>query len=214
MKNALNISSGEFLEKYTIPLVMKEQKLRVVLLKMEAEKDNICPFITPEGCKIYEDRPWSCRIFPLMTTQPENKEGAEDFCFIAGENFPCLGAEEDKEWTVEKWLTNQEVDIYNLKSQPYMELTMQECFLEGKGLEPSQTEMFHMACYDLDRFRQHLFESRFFNLFDIEDEVIEKIKTDDEALLDFSARWLKFSLFGEDTIRIKGEVIEKKEGAG
>jgi len=214
MKNALNLSSEEFLEKHTIPLVMKEQKLRVVLLKMEAEKNNICPFVTPEGCKIYKDRPWSCRIYPLMTMEPKTKEGAEEFCFIAGKSFPCLGSEQDKEWTVEEWLINQEVDLYNKRSQPYMEITMQKCFLEGKGLGPSETEMFYMACYDLDRFRRHLFESRFFNLFNVEDEVINKIKTDDEELLDFGVRWLKFSLFGEDTISIKGEVIEKKEEAG
>ncbi|MFC1953210.1 YkgJ family cysteine cluster protein [Chloroflexota bacterium] len=214
MKNALNISSGEFLDKYTIPLVVKEQKLRVVLLKMEEENDNVCPFVSAEGCRIYEDRPWSCRIFPLMTTQPDAKEGDEEFDFIAGKSFPCLGAEQDKEWTVEKWLINQEVDIYNKMSQPYMEITMQECFLEGKGLSQAETEMLYMSCYDLDRFRRHIFESRFLQLFDIEDEVIEKIKTDDEALLGFSARWLKFSLFKENTIQIKGEIAEKKEGAG
>jgi len=214
MKNALNISSGEFLEKYTVPLLLKEQKLRVVLLKMDEEKDNTCPFVTPEGCKIYEDRPWSCRIFPLMTTQSQAKEGEEEFHFIAGENFPCVGSEEGKEWTVEEWLINQGVDIYNKKSQPYMEITMQKYLLEGEGLNPSEAEMLHMACYDLDRFRKHLFESRFFTLFDIEDEVIEKIKTDDEALLEFGTRWVKFSIFKENTIKIKGEVEENKEGTG
>lgn len=211
MKNALNISSGEFLEKYTIPLLLKEQKLRVVILKMEADKNKTCPFVTPEGCMIYEDRPWSCRMYPLGTTPPKSKEGAEEFCFIAEKSFPCLGFEQDKEWTVEEWLTDQEVDIYNKKSQPYMEITLEKCFLEGKGLGPSKTQMFYIACYDLDRFRRHLFESRFFNLFDVEEEVIKRIRTDDGELLDFGVRWLRFSLFGENTINIKGKVLERKK---
>ena len=106
---------------------------------------------------------------------------------------------------------DQGVAIYNKKSQPYMEITLQKCFQEGKGLGPSKTQMFYIACYDLDRFRRHLFESRFFDLFDVEEEVIKRIETDDEELLAFGARWLEFSLFRENTISIKGEVLERKK---
>ncbi len=49
------------------------------------------------------------------------------------------------------------------------------------------------------------------NRFDVEPETIEKIRTDDEALLDFGLRWLRFSLFGESTLKIKDEELEKKK---
>jgi hypothetical protein len=71
--------------------------------------------------------------------------------------------------------------------------------------------MFYLACYDTDRFRGLLLESSFLNRFEVDDEVIEKIRTDDEALLDFGFDWLRFSLFGEKTIKIKGDVAEEKK---
>jgi len=211
MKKALNITSEEFLEKYTVPLLLKDPKFPVVALKMTDDEKKSCPFVTEEGCQIYPDRPWSCRMYPLETASSKNKDDAEEFYFIAEEGKPCLGMKEDKEWTVEEWLIDQEVGIYNKKSQPYMEITMQKVFREGKGLGPSKIQMFYIACYDLDRFRRHLFEGRFFHLFDIEEDVIERIKTDDEELLEFGAKWLRFSLFGEKTINIKGEIVEEKQ---
>ena len=43
--------------------------------------------------------------------------------------------------------------------------------------------------------------------FEIEDETLAAIKEDDEALLRFAFRWLKFSLFGEETIEIRPEAL-------
>ncbi len=37
------------------------------------------------------------------------------------------------------------------------------------------------------------------------------MKIDDEALPNFGFDWLRFSLFGENTLRIKGEVVEEKK---
>ncbi|MFC1861494.1 YkgJ family cysteine cluster protein [Chloroflexota bacterium] len=211
MKNALDISSGEFLGKYTIPLTLKEQKLRVVVLKMRDDEDKTCPFVTPEGCKIYQDRPWPCRIYPVGMASQITQKGDENFYFIADTKFDCSGFNEDREWTVEEWLSDQGADIYNKRSQAYKEITLHKLFQQGKGIGPSKLQMFYMACYDLDRFRKQLFESNFFNLFDIEEETIKKMETDDEELLDFSARWLRFSLFGENTVKVKDEVLARKK---
>ncbi len=211
MKNALSLSSEEFLEKYTIPLLLKEQKLRLVVLTMREDENKTCPFATAEGCMIYQDRPWPCRMYPLGMGSPMKVGDEEDFYFIAEKSFPCLGFEQDKEWTVGEWLTNQGADVYNIKSRPYKEITSHRFFRDGKELGPSKDQMFYMAFYDLDRFRRHLFEGKFFNLFDVEKEVIERIRTDDEELLEFGAKWLKFSLFGENTIGVKGEVLEEKQ---
>ncbi|MDY6911644.1 MAG: YkgJ family cysteine cluster protein, partial [Chloroflexota bacterium] len=65
MKTALGISSTEFLEKYTIPLSLEENQLPVILLKMAEDAEKKCPFVSDEGCTIYNDRPWSCRMYPL-----------------------------------------------------------------------------------------------------------------------------------------------------
>jgi hypothetical protein len=150
-------------------------------------------------------------MYPIGSAPPRATEDKEEYYLIAEERKPCLGLKEAKEWTVKEWLIDQGVDIYNKMSQPYMEITLQKCFLEGKGLGPSRTQMFYITCYDIDRFRRDLFDSTFFRRFDVEKELIEKIRIDDEALLDFGFRWLRFSLFGENTMKVTDEELERRQ---
>ena len=63
MRRATGLSSGEFLKKYTIPL-LGEEGLPLVVLKMMEDENKSCRFVTPDGCRIYQDRPWSCRMYP------------------------------------------------------------------------------------------------------------------------------------------------------
>jgi Fe-S-cluster containining protein len=213
LKRALNLSSGEFLVQYTHPPLLADQKLPVVALKMEDDERKSCPFVTSEGCIVYEDRPWSCRMYPLgvASSKTADRADGEEFCFIVDEGFVCAGLQEGKEWTVAEWWKDQGIDLYDRRSKPYKEITLHRLLREGKSFGSAKTHMFYMTCYDLDRFRGLIFQSSFFNRFDVEDELIKKIKTDDEALLDFGFDWLRFSLFGEDTVRIKGEVIEERK---
>jgi len=211
IKTRLNLSSDEFLERYTLPLVVRDQQLPVALLKMGDDEDKKCPFVTPEGCSIYQDRPWACRMYPLGLASSKTETGGEEFCFFVKEGSLCHGFEEEKEWTVKEWLDDQDVGEYNKKSESYMRLTLHKSFHEDKEIGPSKVNMFYLACYNLDRFRSHLFESKFFDSFDIDSDLIEKIKTDDEELLEFGITWLRFALFGENTLKVKDSVWEKRK---
>jgi len=211
MKRALGISSEEFLGKYTLSLILQDQQIPVALLKMGDDEDKRCPFVNTEGCTIYQDRPWACRMYPLGLASSKAEAEGEEFCFIADDESLCLGFKEDKEWTVKEWFEDQEVDTYNQKSQAYMQFTLRKSFQEGKELEPAKVQMFYQTCYNLDKFRTNVFESTFFGRFDIKKETIKKLKTDDEALLDFGIKWLRFALFAEDTLKIKDEVWDKKK---
>ena len=62
-----------------------------------------------------------------------------------------------------------------------------------------------MASYNLDKFREFIFKSRFFERFEVESELKSKLASDDVELMKFAFDWLKFSLFGEKTIQIKNE---------
>ena len=48
-----------------------------------------------------------------------------------------------------------------------------------------------MASYNLDRFRGFIFNSRFLELFHIEDDLEKRLSLDDIALMDFGLDWLK-----------------------
>jgi len=209
MKKALGMSSREFLDKHTIPLILEDQQLPVVALKMREDEEKKCPFVSSEGCTIYEDRPWSCRMYPLGLASSRTESDGEEFCFIVGEDSLCQGFKEDKGWTVEEWLKDQGVDTYNKKAASYMQFTLHRHFQEKKELGPEKVRMLYKTSYDIDGFRRMLFQSSFFDRFDVKDEVIEEIRKDDEALLEFGFKWLRFALFHEDTMIIKDEELER-----
>jgi hypothetical protein len=70
-------------------------------------------------------------------------------------------------------------------------------------------EMYYMVCYNLDKFRRFLFESTFFDRFEIDEARREAMRNDDVELLKFGFEWLKFSLFGEKIMKIKEETIDR-----
>lgn len=63
--------------------------------------------------------------------------------------------------------------------------------------------MFFMASYNLDRFREFVFKSKFFELFDVETDIKERLASDDVSLMKYAFDWLRFSLFGDKTMQVK-----------
>ena len=123
----------------------------------------------------------------------------------------CLGVEEAQEWAISEWLEDQGIDTYNRKNEQYNSIVSNSLFNEVKELTWEQSQMLYVALYDLDRFRKLIFNSTFFDRFDIKEALKQKIKANDEDLLKFGYDWLRFSLFREDAIKIKGGISKKKK---
>ncbi|MFZ5995023.1 MAG: YkgJ family cysteine cluster protein [Thermodesulfobacteriota bacterium] len=214
IKNRLGMSSEEFLSKYTKLEFLGHTQLPVITLKMLDGKDERCPFVTPDGCTIYSDRPSTCRYYPVgRTTFKEKNEASvreEDFYFMVKENH-CLGFQEDKEWTVEEWRKDQGVDIYDEMNRGWMEIILRKKSY-GPTAELSQQalQMFFMVYSDIDKFRRFVFESSFLEKYNISDETIAKIKKDDLELMKFGFDWLKSALFGAEAVKLKDEVLQAK----
>ena len=68
--------------------------------------------------------------------------------------------------------------------------------------------MVYMAAYDLDRFRNFVLKGRFTEMFEFEDDLLERVRVDDTDLLKLGLDWIRFGLFGEKTLKIKPEVLE------
>jgi Fe-S-cluster containining protein len=73
LKNNLGIPSGEFLSEYTVSPFDKNLKYPVILLKMNDDEKKSCPFVGENGCGVYEDRPWACRMYPLGLASPKSR---------------------------------------------------------------------------------------------------------------------------------------------
>jgi len=216
LKNALGISSQEFLDKYTILPIDQNQRLPVVILKMQDNEKKTCHFVTDQGCSVYENRPWACRMYPLGLASPGegNSQVDQEFFFLLKEGG-CMGFNEDRELTVEDWISDQGIEEYNNYGDLYKDLYTHPYLDKSPELTPQKIDMFFLACYNLDRFRDFIFNSTFLQKFDIDDDMLEKIKSNDEELLKFSFNWLKFALFGEQSMKIKdaikGDAIRKLE---
>ncbi len=210
MKSHLGMTSEEFLQRYTLMPTDHHQKYPVVLLEMADSEDKHCPFVSAEeGCTIYEDRPWACRMYPVGLASPgeDNPEAEEkEFYFLIKDTF-CMGHEEDKGWTIREWIRNQGIEPYSEMGRRFKEVAMHKWFENGKDLSPEKIEMFFMVCYNLDTFRRMVFESSFLEKFEVDEERQESMRRDDAELLKFGFDWLKFSLFGEPTITIKPSAV-------
>ncbi|MGC8684975.1 MAG: YkgJ family cysteine cluster protein [bacterium] len=153
MKHRLGMPSWDFIEQYTKTLVKDDHSLPVVLLKMREEGDKPCMFLTQDGCSIYEDRSWSCRLYPL--DKDTNEE--DEFKLIVGEDF-CYGLKEPKEWILEDWLEDQGFIAYDNMNVMFEQITSAENNWKDKVPDKSVIDMFYMTCYNIDKFRQFVFE--------------------------------------------------------
>ena len=204
LKNRLGISSDEFLDRYTETKLDKHPRFPMMVLRMNRDHSKRCPFVTPAGCDIYEDRPGACRIYPLgrAALKVDEEKGAREKYFIVQEEH-CLGFGEQREWSVHEWLIDEGVDKYNTMNDHWLEIISSPQSLGKKEEIARKIQMFSMASYNLDKFRTFIFNSRFLDLFEVADNLKVRMASDDEALMLFSFDWLKFSLFGEQTIQLK-----------
>lgn len=212
MERALHLDSSEFLARHTV-LCLTEKKLPVLLLRMNAE-DKRCCLVTSEGCSVYSHRPWACRMYPLGVARPDNpRPGETGFYFLIHEDL-CHGHGKGNGCTVREWAAGQEIEAYEMMAESFQRLMTHKFWQSGEALSPKQSDMYLMACYDLDRFRRFVFETSFLEKFDVDEDRIEAIRRDDTELLDFGMSWLRFCLLGEQTMRVKESAREGKLAAG
>lgn len=210
LKNRLGISSTEFLEKYTLLPVQKDMTTPVVILRMNDDENHSCPFVTTEGCGVYTDRPWPCRMYPVgLATSRDTEDGwqGERFYFLLEEEG-CKGFSEAREWTIQEWMDNQGVDAFDQWGEAYKELSLHRFFENGGTLTPDQMEMFFNSTYDLDKLRAFVFGSTLLERFEVDEDFVHQMKTDDEALLRFGFLWLRFALFKEPTMKVRPEAAQ------
>ena len=181
-------------------------------MKMLDDEEKHCPFVSPEeGCTIYEDRPLSCRYYPLGMAsfrEQEIEPTGEDFYFMVRESH-CQGFNQDKEWTVRDWRKDQGVEPYDEINKGWMEFMLRKkSYGFQYDLSEESRRMFFMVTSNVDRLRRFIFESSFLQKYDVDEKLQEQIKTDDIALLKFGFDWLQSALFGADKVKLKEGVAK------
>jgi len=190
------MTSGDFLSKYTLQHTGPESGLPVVTLKPADQRELICPFVTEEGCRVYENRPASCRTYPLARLASRSRETGqitEHWALIREPH--CRGFEQDKTWILREWIKGHGLLEYNEMNDLFMEIiSLQNQHNQGP-LDMKSRHVFYMACYDIDNFRVHIFEKGFLDDLEMDIDHLESLKENDISLLKFGMEWIKKTVF-------------------
>lgn len=195
LKNALEMTSGEFLSTYTHSHTGPESGLPVITLKPADPRERICPFVTRNGCRVYENRPSSCRAYPLARLTSRSRETGsitEHWALIREPH--CRGFEQDETQVVQEWINRQGLSEYNKMNDLLMDIISLKNQCDQGPLDMKSRHVFHMALYDIDNFRVHIIEKGILDHLDMNKEHLEYLK-DDSSLLKCGMEWIKKTLF-------------------
>jgi Fe-S-cluster containining protein len=196
LKNHLQLSSGEFLRKYTSRHTGPESGLPIITLKPNDPHELTCPFVTDTGCRVYENRPSSCRMYPLMRAVTRSRSSGEMTAqFMLLKESHCHGFEKGKTRTLKQWMHAQGVVIYNENNDKLMQIISLKNRLIPGQLDIKSRQLFNLALYNLDDFKSQIQNSGLLDNFDVNSNLMDAALENDIALLELGMIWLKHVLF-------------------
>jgi hypothetical protein len=208
MKSEFNLPSHEFLAKYTSFHSLKETGIPLVKLQMSENSNGACIFLDgTKGCSIYQNRPQVCRSYPLGVAALDPRHAKQqtegqstEARFIIQEDM-CMGHREPKTWTLKEWMEDQATIQLEEENKVWLEIVAKLKAMKIAETQQREISLFIMASYDLDTFRNFVFESTFLERFVVDEKTVENIKSTEADLLRFGMEWLQYALFGEGNIR-------------
>ncbi len=212
MKTRLGITSTEFLKDYTVPYEMEKDGIAGIKFR-PIEGGSACRFMKPEGCDIYTDRPTACRYYPvaLLSMRKQDEYVDRDSYAIVKEDH-CKGHEVNRRITIADYRQEQGLVEYDELARGWRQLVLKKKSSGPTIGKPSlrSRQLFFMACYDIDRFREFVFADSFAKLFELKPEERESFAKDDVALLQFAFRFLRQVMFGEESIALNAEAAQER----
>jgi Fe-S-cluster containining protein len=195
LKKSLNISSGEFLARYADIRIGPATGLPVASLRFAANENRQCPFATDRGCRVYADRPASCRTYPLVRMlgrSRTNGRQVEQFALLKEPH--CRGFEQKETQTVGQWIVSQELEPYHEANDLLMELIALKNRRRPGPLPPELGQLVRIAFYDLDKVKELAAEGGL-KAVDVAGPEPAAPRQDDLDWLKWSLVWIKGLLF-------------------
>ena len=128
LRKRLGMAAEDFINAYCEIEILAKTLLPVITLKMRDDEKRSCPFLTPAGCSVYEDRPNICRYYPvgMATLRKKDAEGGKDEFYFMTKEDHCKGFEEDREWTINEWRKDQGADLHDEMNRGWMEILIKK----------------------------------------------------------------------------------------
>jgi Fe-S-cluster containining protein len=212
LKKRLGISSTEFLQKYTFPFEFGHNDIAGVKFK-PIEAGTACQFMRPEGCSVYEDRPTACRYYPVaLLSMRRADEFTDKAVYAMVKEEHCKGHFEPRSLTIDEYRKEQGIEEYDEMGRAWRQLVLKKKSAGPTVGTPSQRslQLFFMACYDVDQFRDFVTSPSFDDVYDVPEQ--DKTKWDDDIeLMNFGFRLIRQVLFNEVTIPMRPDAVERRQ---
>ena len=123
LKRGLGLPSGCFLARFTRRHTGPGSGLPVVSLAPADPQTRACPFVSAAGCRVYPDRPASCRTYPLVRAVRRSQEtgAAVPSYFILTEPH-CRGFAGNRTQTARQWVADQGIGDYNAENDRMLDV--------------------------------------------------------------------------------------------
>jgi len=214
LKQGLDISSTEFLQKYTVPYEMEMDGIAGVKLR-PVDGGSACRFMRDEGCSVYANRPTACRYYPVaLLSMRRQDEFVDRDSYALVKEAHCLGHQEPRKLSIDEYRSEQGLVDYDELARGWRQLILKKKPSGPSIGKPSKRslQLFFMSCYDIDQFRTFVASPGFGEVYDLPDEEKLKLLGDDTSLMLFGFRFLRQVLFGEMTIAMHEESVEARRG--
>jgi hypothetical protein len=212
LKQRFDLSSTEFLHRYTVPYEMEKDGIAGVKLR-PVDGGTACRFMTPEGCSVYADRPTACRYYPVaLLSMRRQGEATDRQLYAIVQEGHCLGHREARTQSIDDFRAEQGLPEYDAAAHGWRQLILKKKSSGPTIGKPSRRslELFFMTCYDVDRFRAFVASDGFSEVYDVPADEMRAALEDDVKLLQFGFRFLRQVLFGEITLALHPQNAEQR----
>jgi len=195
LRRALGMHSADFMHRYTRIGPGSHPYFPGVLLDMREDEERTCPFLGPQGCQVYRDRPSSCRYYPLErgVERLAAGKGLRAHYFLTHHPY-CRGHEETHRYTIREWELDQDLLEYNTMNDLWAEV---DAFFatnpwRGEGKAGPLQQLAFMVCFNIDGFRSYAQQHRLLAASGLDRKTRRKIERgDDTELLKFGFAWIR-----------------------
>ncbi|MDA3832658.1 MAG: YkgJ family cysteine cluster protein [Spirochaetales bacterium] len=182
LRKALCITTQQFLEDYAVIEWQEGDFFPRVYLGMKDDGQVSCPFVTDQGCTVYDGRPGACRTYPLGRGAYQLDDGSYGAMHVVLHEPHCHGFAEKDIQSVAKWTEGQELHDYNRMNDAMITIFHHPDTLK-KNPTLEQRSLNLDTLYDLDTFRT-------------QGKVVDADHLTDEEFILVAINWLRLQLFG------------------
>ena len=193
----LQMKPAAFIERYVVMELDENGIFPALYLGMVDDGKASCPFVSKNGCRVYNGRPGACRAYPVGRGTTLDRKGKKQELYVLVHEEHCRGFAESQNHTVAEWFENQGLIEYNKINDEVLTLLQHGQVRAGIHLSREQKDNFLLALYRLDEFHELVSSPGFQDTFMLSEEEIHSVLSDDLSLLRLGIRWLQDTLFKE-----------------